>query len=307
MITLLLTAALAGSPAISSVDQDPDLFATWIARRRRDLVRSSVWGSPTEPERIATAEGALALVRALPTCDPPAIDRAAELLHRAGWILDVHEVGGAGTILVVSEREGHGGGLSAWRCGEAVPIVAQAPHADYDLGTDDIVRHAFTHGGLRGVMWSTVRRYHALPGERDIDPIHPGDVAHQPASLFQTWTLAALVGDPATRVVQIHGFAASTLDADAVISSGRADAPPVPLLAPALAVLGPEAPRLRLFGHDVDVLGATTNAQARAVVRLPAPRFVHVELSPRARALLVDDAERSTALLLALGATPWSY
>jgi hypothetical protein len=302
VIAWTITAALAASPG-----EDPAALNAWLERRRREVVSDSVWVSPTEPERAATALGAQALLAALPACDPAEVARASALLAVAGWGVDPHPLDGGGTVLVVTEHSPHGGGMSAWRCGDAPEILALAPHADYDLGTDDIVRHAFTDGRLRGVMWSTVRRYRALPGEREVDPIHPGDVSHQAASLFQTWSLAALVAIPRARLVQIHGFGAGTVDADAVISSGQADHPPIPLLAPTAAVLGPEAPQIKLFGIDADVLGATTNVTARAVDGLPAPRFVHIELSPRARALLTHDPARATRLLLALGGTPWSF
>lgn len=303
MIPLLFTTAFAASTELDASELDQ-----WLARRHHQVVGDSAWVSPTEPERSATAEAAQALIAALPACEPAALAHATALLARAGWTLDTHHVGDdPAAVLVVTEVTPHGGAMSAWRCGDAVEVIALAPHADYDLGTDDIVRHAFTVGRLRGVMWSTVRRYHALPGEQEVDPIHPGDVAHQAASLFQTWSLAALVADPRARLVQIHGFAAGTVDADAVISSGQVQHAPVALLKPTLGVLGPEAPKVKLFGVDADVLGATTNVTSRALRGLAAPRFVHIELSPRARALLVDDPDRATRLLLALGVTPWSF
>ena len=302
MIAWLFTAALAAGPG-----EDAAALDVWLARRHHQVVSDSAWVSPTEPERAATAVGAQALIAALPACDPAEIARASALLAAAGWSVDAATSGGGGVVLVVTEHAPHGGGMSAWRCGDAPEIIALAPHADYDLGTDDIVRHAFTDGHLRGVMWSTTRRYRALPGEQEVDPIHPGDVAHQAASLFQTWSLSALVADPRARLVQIHGFAAGTVDADAVISSGQVDHPPIPLLKPTAAVLGPEAPNIKVFGIDADVLGATTNVTSRAVDGLDSPRFVHIELSPRARALLTGDPARATRLLLALGGTPWSF
>jgi hypothetical protein len=78
----------------------------------------------------------------------------------------------------------------------------------------------------------------------------------------------------------------------AVVSTGDAARPPI-AAAGALSPLGPIA----AFGKDTDELGATHNVQGRALARSPVPRFLHVELSPDARALLRTQIDARVALI----------
>lgn len=303
----LLGVARADDGVVTTTEHaDATALGTWLASTHADIARRSTWLAPTEPERVVTALAVRALVRALDVCDAGVLSDVQRSLARAGLTLSRHTVG-TDVVLVVTELLPHGAGMSAWRCGEALDVIAQAPHAFYDLDTGDIVRAAFVFGGLRGVMWNTVHRYRATPGELPEDPVHPADVAHQPTALFQTWTLAALAVSPGLRVVQLHGFATSTSTADAVLSSGSADRPPVDLREVAGAALVPEAPVVRIFGDDTDVLGGTTNVQARALVPLRPARFVHVELSPRARKALAADPTRAVRFLVGLGSASWLF
>jgi predicted nucleic acid-binding protein len=138
-------------------------------------------------------------------------------------------------------------------------------------------------------------------------------VCHEPTHLFQEVT-AALADGPSA-FVQIHGFAVPgdntahgrrrTDHPEIIVSAGRAHGSTLHSTAVADAwaqIFG--APAVRRYPEEIDVLGGTTNVQARLLHARADAAFVHVELSSTMRArLLASDEERAAwarALLQAL-------
>jgi hypothetical protein len=259
-----------------------------------DRLSGAVWRSPTRDEVARVVDGAGRLVMALDRCDAGPLSVAAAALG-PDWTVEAHRAAGT-TWVVVFEASPRGGPLSAWRCGEAVELVVQAPHSHFDLRTGALARDGLLGAPVRGAMWNTTHRYRAIEGERPEDPVHPADVATQPASLFQAWSVAAAAVRP-VRFVQLHGFGRGP--GDAVLSSGDAARPPT-ALAPTVAA---EVGAVSVYGVDAAVLGGTENVLGRA---LPG-RFLHLELGADARARLAAAPDRLAALLRALGEAAWGF
>lgn len=299
------------APATAPTVTPPaDDLGARLATRHGAQVDAARWAPPTAPQHTALAAFVDALAAALPDCAAPGVDRAVRQATVAGYRVERWIQPGGGDVLVAWEVDPAGGVMLAVRCGAMeghADVLLQAPHALFDLDTDDVVRDAFVAGGVRAAMWNTVHRYRAVPGEQPYDPVHPADVAHEPASLFQTATLGWLAARPTARVVQIHGFGRASVDGDAVISSGTPRRPPTSLRAPVAAALGLSPERVRIFGDDADALGATTNVTGRQLVGAHPARFLHVELSRRVRDALAASPERSAALVVALGDAPWPF
>jgi hypothetical protein len=324
--------ALAALAADTTSYASSEELAAGLHGRWQDAVADSAWVSPTESRRVATIEAAQALLQALPACEDRPIRRALGGMAAAGWEVSVHEVAGQPRVIVVEDDAG--GGMYAWRCGPATPLVLQAPHTLYDEDTEALTLQMFVGTDARGLMWNTVHRYRATPDERPQDRLHPADVAHQPASLFQTWTLVSTAVWPDARVLQLHGFA-GTSDGDgpaaetdvslatgavtstdaapsaeaprhtAILSSGFAHLPPTGAATAVAAHLGALGRGVRVFGVNTELLGATTNAQARALVGGEGRRFLHLELSREARTWLLGAPGRPTALARALAEASW--
>lgn len=280
-------------------------FRGWLAGHHAALVRAAVWRSPTEIERTAIVRGIAMLSRGLDRCGAPVVDAATRVLAEAGLAVVRHRWPGA-EVLVVSELVPHGSALVALRCGASLPLLVQAPHSLFDLGTDDMAFAAFAEGGVRGAMWNTVHRYRALPGERPEDKVHPADVTHTSTSAWQSFTLAWTASDPAVRILQIHGFDAARSEATAIASTGVADAPPAAVRAPIARALGVPEAEVLVYGIDAHDLGGTRNVQARGLGVTPHPRFLHLELSRTVRDRLARDPAASVSLARAIAEASWS-
>ena len=145
-------------------------------------------------------------------------------------------------------------------------------------------------------MWATHHRFRARPAEVREDAVHPADVSAEPGSLFQAMTVAISAADPELRFVQVHGYAASTAPGVDVIASTGDQARPPSAVAERL---DPLFGRVRVFGLDTAELGGTLNVQGRLLARWPG-RFLHLELSPRSRERLLEDAALRGQLIQAL-------
>ncbi len=298
MIFAMALALAAPSPSRKAAAPPPlveTLDAGWHA-----AAEVSRWRSPTEVRRANAIAAAQLLFRALEDgCAERSLHRAEVALAAAGWrTARLPQAQGPGIVTV---HDVWGGGYFAWRCGPASDVVVQAPHSFYDLDTAEIVRDMFADVSVRGAMWNTVHRYRATPSEQPEDALHPADVAHQPASLFQTWTLAAAEAWPSLRVVQLHGFAGSEAVGDVVLSSGVEGAAPTRVAERLRGAVGPlsdgEAATVQVFGLDTDLLGATTNAQARALAGGGGETFLHLELAREVRTWLRASSGRPGTLL----------
>jgi len=244
-------------------------------------VAATTWAPPSEIRRNRLAQAMAKLPSALESCDAVSVAELSELFELAGWDVELWQ---QPRSLVFTEIQGTGGGMSVWRCGSTNDVVIQAPHGLYDLGTAEIAIRAFHATNARAVMLNTVHRYRAQPGETMGDRIHPADVAHRPTSLFHTWTVVWAWSVPAARVVQVHGFADKSAEAEIIVSSGRSSMPPLG----ATEALKPFG-RVQTWGVDAQTLGATKNVQLDALNK-DKIRAIHVELSRTARKTIGVDA-----------------
>lgn len=310
-LRLGLCLALLGASRPSGAQEAPqhEQAALQTAQRlltlREHMVDSATWRSPREQERATLIDVTRRLVRALPLCEADALADLQARLAPIGWQLEAWALGTT-TLWVMHEQQAYGGALVASRCGPARPVFLQAPHGTYDVHTDDIVASAFALSTARVAAFNTSHRYRATADEHPNDALHPADVTRQPASLFQAITLAWAAQDPEVRVLQVHGFAPTTLQADVVLSSGRADRPPRALQALTATTLGLPPDRVRVFGHDTDVLGGTRNAAGQHLASTPQVRFLHLELSRPLRDALQASPDAVVQLFDALTAVPWA-
>ncbi|MFL5320016.1 MAG: hypothetical protein ACJ790_10215, partial [Myxococcaceae bacterium] len=134
------------------------------------------------------------------------------------------------------------------------------------------------------------------------DEDHPADVAHNPEHLFQITTDLIAQRLKHLRVVQLHGFGKSEAPArealTAVVSAGS-QTPTVWVSSVATALRLQLGDGVKLFPEQTQVLGGTTNAQARLLRSYPSAQFLHLELSSDARKELVTP-ERLQAFAHAL-------
>lgn len=185
-------------------------------------------------------------------------------------------------------REGgeawRGAGGFLFRLGEVEhEVVLQAPHSFHDRGTGELAYEAFKATSVRGFFFNSLHRHHSYPKRQA--STHPADLAHTTRSAFHSLSVSWLERFEAGRIVQLHGFDASGRrgDWDVILSVGVRSEVGVGLdrlrdrLIP---LLGATA----RYPEDVRQLGATSNTLAKWCAARAPGRFVHVELSPAARA-----------------------
>jgi hypothetical protein len=185
-----------------------------------------------------------------------------------------------------------GAGAIALRIGRAAPVLVQAPHTFFDMGTLPVALDAFDGGRCRALLINTVHRYASGRGEAggtdgDEDANDAvSDVAHAPASFFLAGHRALLAAEAGAWTVQLHGFADDRAPGvDVILSASVTTAPLGPVAARARAVLGDS---VRLYPDEIRVLGALKNVEASASRAAGAP-FLHVEMSRALRDRLGSD------------------
>ena len=193
---------------------------------------------------------------------------------------------GDSAVIVEDDAARRGRGAYVIALGDAAEILVQVPHSFSDLDTLPLGRELRDTLHPRALAVSTLhRRGMAGYGDSDtrVPPTGHADVAHDPDSTFQSFTAAWLATYADRLVVQLHGFADRRVDADLVVSSGaKAPAPPwTRAVRDQLRRLLPGR-TIAAYPDDVDDLGATTNAQGRAI-RAAGGRFLHVEMSASLR------------------------
>ena len=228
---------------------------------------------PTVAERAAYAS----LVRDL-VLDAERGRLPASLHGRAAALGFALTVEGEVATLAEIPAQRRGAGLLAVRLGPLDrEIVLQAPHPYHDRGTGALAGALFDAGGFRAVTLATANRS-AAPG---------ADVAHAPESWFQAATDGAAQALQAPLFFQLHGFAASTSDACAVLSEGPTRQAPAALRAAAATLAGALACAPVRTGDDVPALAARSNVQGLLLIDRAA--FLHLELSAAIRETLADD------------------
>ena len=263
------------------------------------------WRGPSRHEREALRAG---FRRVVAGCDETSVGEVNRELGPFGFAVEFLPAR-FGPLVMIREREDQrtGRGLYVIRCDwppgidtPGTPVIIQAPHPFFDLHTGELVAKLFAEGPFLGAYWSSVHRYRATRDETPEAPIHPGDVAHQPGSAFQAATVGAALGHSEVRFVQLHGFSQATAETDVILSSGDRGLIPHGLG----RNLSPSLGKVWLYGQDTGVLGATTNAQQKALNEAQPGRFVHVELALGVRRRLRRDPNLREELARALRA-PW--
>jgi hypothetical protein len=300
MIPITLALVIAMTSTTTAPAAPPELGALYAAARSYDKATFR-WKRPSDSQLQQMRSLVQAVVRALGPGQPP--PRLVAQALAAGFELTVAR-DPHGPVWTLHEPAGvrAGGGLYAFRPrGQGQPVCIQAPHTFFDQGTGDIALALFARLPADCLFVNTVHRYSAAateapaadsPAEPDAE--HPADVAHAAATWFAAANQGALDAAPFT-IVQVHGFGAgpearALHDVRAIVADGQntraPDAPAVRLRAALAARLG--AGKVRLFGADADVLGATTNVQGKAARKAGAV-FLHVEMSGDTRRALGAD------------------
>jgi hypothetical protein len=185
-------------------------------------------------------------------------------------------------------------GVFVIRLGPAPALVLQAPHAWFDKDTGRLVASLFASGSVRAAFFN---QGHRFGGEAATDEVHP-DVAHRPASLFQAATLGAARGLANPLVVQIHGMApregqSIVVSAGSALQPARIEQDLVAALQEVMGDIGPV-----VDGEALPELAGRKNVQGRGLSSTSP--FLHLELSPDARARLLSEEERRLAFTSAL-------
>lgn len=192
------------------------------------------------------------------------------------------------TLWLLSEPVGseHGRGWYLFRQDAPSAVVLQAPHARNDIHTGVISLRLFLAGQARALAASTITR-------------HRADMARLENTFFHAFTLAFARACPTAQVAQLHGFDTQNHDnlaADIIVSAGTRS--PEPWLTDLGQGLGNvTALTVLTYPKDTRALGATLNAQGRALQQMKHARFVHLELSMKLRELLTHDDALCRAIL----------
>jgi hypothetical protein len=196
-------------------------------------------------------------------------------------------------VLRETSRRQEGRGFYVFLPASRGQEIVEAPHSFHDKYTRTIAERLFRSGQFRAASWNTVKRSVV-------------DVAHARFHYLNAFTRAAQATDPATTVVQIHGYAAmkrktpAGMSADMILSNGT-DRPHTSLveLQQRLQTVWPKFAVLA-YPTDVRELGATKNVQAELLRAAGSDRFLHVEMSRRLRLSLASDAIVRSEFLEAL-------
>lgn len=234
------------------------------------------------------AEGAL----------PELAARAQEL----GFHLDTWRVGDE-RFLVLREGVEEGRGLLILRFGGVdSPLFLQAPHVFNDEDTGTIATMLMASSSFRALQLNTRHRYALGRTETSATGMPATDLAHREDSWFHALTLGLLDAHERPMLVQIHGFGRQTVEntaIDMVLSGGLR--PRTEVIQTLVSSLGEETD-IAVYPQDIDVLGAQTNRQGRAVAAHPGGTFLHLELSPELRRQLMEAPAARQALLDGLNA-----
>lgn len=263
-----------------------------------------VWRPLREAERfhVPSAEEAMR-AQALFAAALNGVPDASSLRHRADPLgLTAHALGDEPGVALAEAEDGCAGrGAYLVRPASGPVLAIAAPHRGFDRHTGTIARQLFEEHPVAAAAWSSAPRKplaHCLAA---------GDVARLPTHFLTAFSLAFAQAYPDGTIAQLHGFdrerhAASGQSAwDMVISNGTRR-PDDRLLGVAVCLRRafPDR-RLAVFPADSQTLGATENAQGRALRDAGFGHFVHLELSLALRQHLAADAEARARLFACLG------
>lgn len=240
-----------------------------------DAARNDAVPTSLKPSDMSIASDFFAeLVRTAPGgVLPQDFERRAEAL---GFDVELTE-----DFVFLRPAGGAADGLYAVRLSESDhPIVLQTPHSWFDLKTGRLGCLLFEEGVGQVLMMNSGQRY-GVEGS-------VADVADLSDSYFQAFTLGAAEGLDQPLVVQLHGFGKKQTRAVAVLSPGSALHDP-DVLSESREELDFLLRGTAASGEAVPKLAGRKNAQGIALSSRA--RFLHLELSPKARKHLVEDEE----------------
>lgn len=219
--------------------------------------------------------------------------------------------GSAGEVWLLAEHSDRRRGAAAilLRSGKARPLLVEAPHTFYDIGTLPLAVAVFEVQRARALIINTVHRKTSIemaggaaggaarprpPAGDDGD--EPGDVsmasdfAHAPRSSFLSAHEELLGVFARALALQLHGFADRSAPGVQIIVSAAGTAADTTEPATALAALvGRDG--VRRYPEQIHTLGGTTNVAARSSRAAGAP-FLHFELARTLRDDLSHDLQK---------------
>lgn len=208
-----------------------------------------------------------------------------------------------GVILTEPQGECQGRGDYLLRGAAASWLAAiTAPHRGADRDTGPLAQLLFSEHPFAAAAWNSAPR-----GSGD-DCAQSGDIARLPTHYLTAFSLAFAARHRGGRVVQLHGFdpdkrtTQAGQEAAAILSDGTASPAPRLLdLADCLSRVFPDR-QIAVYGIDSDELGATSNAQGKALRQAGFSGFAHLELSADFRRTLLADPQARAKLARCLGA-----
>lgn len=305
-------------PVVTAVVAEPAVVEPAVADEfvviDGDEARRRLWPEPMPRAYVAaddaTREALAGLVRGMLASPSPLPSALREQAALAGFVVEGWEIGGRRYLAAreVMERRG-GGGAYVVRVEDGAPVILEAPHGFFDLGTERIALAMLleSEGWPRALFVNTVHRYLGADGVKRKRAESPADPCHSAGHLFAVATAAAVEVVPGVEVVQLHGFgddeAAEGMPA-VIVSGGLSDAATPRARVVAARLRGGLGVEVGLYPVDTDRLGATTNVQGRAIRGREGASFVHVEMSAGLRQRLRGDAAARARLVEALRADP---
>lgn len=185
-----------------------------------------------------------------------------------------------------------------------IPVAITAPHRGADRLTGELAGALFEEHTFAAAAWNSA------PRRGGPECVYSGDIARMPTHYLTAFSLAFARSYPDGRVVQLHGFDHAKRrsqvagEAGMILSDGSRNPSGRLLdLADCLTKAFPDV-KVAVFPIDSEELGATTNAQGRALRTAGFQGFSHLELSEPLRRRLVDSTEDRARLALCLGAKP---
>lgn len=244
----------------------------------------------------AASHDAMSVARARAMFDQvlrdPHSPKLGRLAKKAGFVASPQKDEWDGVLLQEPADECAGRGAYLVRGGaHLVPLAVTAPHRGADLYTGTLAAQIFLEGHTAAAAWNSAPRHDRKQCGNAID------LARQGQHPFTGFAMSFAARYPQGRVIQLHGFDGDNRaeleasEAAAIISNGTENPPGAMLdMADCLSMLF--APRRALvYPHETQELGATRNAQGRALRKSGFDGFTHIELASDVRAQLVDDAD----------------
>lgn len=211
---------------------------------------------------------------------------AARPAQRAAWaalgftVERVTEKQQVFTVIREQPNQRQGRGLYIFALAAAGAPILQAPHALDDKHTGAIAIALLAEGGFMAGAWSTApRRYE----NEDDEVVKDSDMAHQPDSYFIAFSRAAAAAQPASAILQLHGFSNAKRKTDigrranVIVSAGQHQ--PTPAAEQVAGCLRNLMNYALLYPTEVKELGALTNQIGQALRTLERSSFVHIEMN----------------------------